>query len=101
MCIRDSWIAARDRAEVLKAFVEAGAAVAPVFDARDIVEDRHVRETEMLVEVEDDELGSMVMHNVMWRMSLTPGRYQTHRSQSGPRHRPGTDRSRHRSGDCC
>lgn len=69
-----SWIAARDRAEVLKAFVEAGAAVAPVFDARDIVEDQHVRETEMLVEVEDDELGSMVMHNVMWRMSLTPGR---------------------------
>jgi crotonobetainyl-CoA:carnitine CoA-transferase CaiB-like acyl-CoA transferase len=33
-----------------------------------------VRETEMLVEVHDDELGPLLMHNVMWRLSATPGR---------------------------
>jgi crotonobetainyl-CoA:carnitine CoA-transferase CaiB-like acyl-CoA transferase len=67
------WIAARDRDEVLAAFVEAGAAIAPVYNARDLIEDPHVRETGMLVEVPDEDLGHVLMHNVMWRMSETPG----------------------------
>ncbi|MGH8995325.1 MAG: CoA transferase, partial [Acidimicrobiales bacterium] len=68
------WIAARTRDEVLVAFAEAGAAAAAVYDARDIVEDEHIRQTEMLVEVADEDLGPMLMHNVMWRMSESPGR---------------------------
>ncbi|HUX04417.1 MAG TPA: CoA transferase [Acidimicrobiales bacterium] len=68
------WISARTRDEVIEAFTRAEAAIAPVYDARDITEDPHVRATEMLVEVDDDELGPMLMHNVMWRMSDTPGR---------------------------
>ncbi|WP_106397291.1 CaiB/BaiF CoA transferase family protein [Actinocorallia populi] len=68
------WIGARTRAEVVGAFTEAGAAVAPVYDARDLVEDPHVRETEMLTRVPDPDLGELLMHNVMWRMSKTPGR---------------------------
>lgn len=67
------WIVQRDRAEVLVAFEEVGGAVAPVYSAKDIVEDPHIRETEMLVEVDDPDLGPMLMHNVMWRMSATPG----------------------------
>ncbi|WP_433076564.1 CaiB/BaiF CoA transferase family protein [Dactylosporangium sp. CA-052675] len=67
------WVRERDRAEVLRAFTEAGAAVAPVYSARDLVEDEHVRATGMLTEVEDDELGPVLMHNVMWRMSASPG----------------------------
>jgi crotonobetainyl-CoA:carnitine CoA-transferase CaiB-like acyl-CoA transferase len=67
------WIADRDRAEVVDAFERAGAAIAPVYDARDLVDDPHVRETQMLVEVPDDDLGPVLMHNVMWRMSATPG----------------------------
>ena len=68
------WIGARSRDDVLEAFSQAEAAIAPVYDARDIVEDPHVRETEMLVEVPDEDLGPLLMHNVMWRMSKTPGR---------------------------
>ena len=68
------WIGARSRDEVLEAFSQAEAAIAPVYDARDIVEDPHIRETEMLVEVPDEDLGPLLMHNVMWRMSETPGR---------------------------
>jgi len=68
------WIAARDRDEVVEAFTQAEAAIAPIYDARDIVEDPHIRETEMLIEVLDDDLGPLLMHNVMWRMSETPGR---------------------------
>jgi crotonobetainyl-CoA:carnitine CoA-transferase CaiB-like acyl-CoA transferase len=68
------WIKQRTREQVLDAFTEAGAAVAPVYNAQDIVEDPHIRETEMLLEVDDDDLGPMLQHNVMWRLSETPGR---------------------------
>lgn len=68
------WIAARTREEVLEAFTEAGAAIGPVYNAKDLVEDRHVRETEMLLEVPDDDLGPVLQHNVMWRMTDSPGR---------------------------
>ena len=67
------WIGDRTRAEVLAAFDAAGAAVAPIYDPKDIVEDPHIRATGMITEVEDEDLGRMLMHNVMWRMSATPG----------------------------
>ena len=68
------WIGRRTREEVLDAFTEAGAAIAAVYDAKDLVEDPHVRETEMLLEVPDDDLGPLLQHNVMWRMAASPGR---------------------------
>lgn len=68
------WIAERTREQVVAAFTEAGAAVAPVYSARDLVEDEHVRATGMLTPVEDPDLGEVLQHNVMWRMSETPGR---------------------------
>ncbi|MGN6245558.1 MAG: CaiB/BaiF CoA transferase family protein [Motilibacteraceae bacterium] len=68
------WIAERDRGEVLEAFAEAGAAIAPVYDAKDLVEDPHIQATEMLTEVPDEDLGPLLMHNVMWRLSESPGR---------------------------
>ncbi len=67
------WIAERTRAEVEQAFAEAGAAVAPVFTAADLVEDPHVRATGMLTEVDDPDFGQIVQHGPMWRMSATPG----------------------------
>lgn len=67
------WIARRDRAEVLAEFERVGGAVAPIYSAKDIVEDPHVRQTGMLVEVDDPGLGPVLMHNVMWRMSESPG----------------------------
>lgn len=67
------WIGERTRAEVAAAFTEAGAAVAPVYSAQDLVEDEHVRATQMLTPVEDPALGEVLQHNVMWRMSETPG----------------------------
>ncbi|MEO6943883.1 MAG: CoA transferase [Lacisediminihabitans sp.] len=67
------WIAQRDRSDVLAEFERVGGAVAPVYSAKDIVEDPHIRETQMLVEVNDPDLGQVLMHNVMWRMSESPG----------------------------
>lgn len=67
------WIGQRDRSEVLGEFEQVGGAAAPIYSAKDIVDDPHIRETEMLVKVDDPDLGSVLMHNVMWRMSKTPG----------------------------
>lgn len=71
-----SWIRDRDREEVLEVFSEAGAAVAAVYDAKDIVEDPHIRATKMLIDVPDRDFGTVLQHNVMWRMSKSPGSIQ-------------------------
>jgi len=67
------WIAERDHAEVVEAFERAEAAVATVYDAADIVADEHVRATRMLTSVADPDLGEVLMGNVLFRMSGTPG----------------------------
>lgn len=67
------WIGARTRDEVLAAFESVGAAIAPVYDARDLLDDPHVREAQLLTTVENTPLGPLTMHNVMWRMSDSPG----------------------------
>lgn len=68
-----AWIAARSFDEVVVAFEEAEAAVAPVYTAADLCHDPHVRSTEMLTEVVDEHFGSLLMGNVLFRMSETPG----------------------------
>lgn len=67
------WVAERTRDEVTAVFEEAGAAVAPVYRPSDLLRDPQVVATDMITTVEDDELGPMRMHNVMWRMGKTPG----------------------------
>ncbi len=67
------WIVQRTRAEVMEAFTEAGAAIGAVYDAQDLTEDPHVRETGMLREVDDPDLGSLLQHGPMWRLVATPG----------------------------
>lgn len=68
-----SWIAVRTRSDVMAAFESAGAAIAPVYDAADLVADPQVIAREMLVKVEDDDLGELLQHNVLFRLSETPG----------------------------
>jgi crotonobetainyl-CoA:carnitine CoA-transferase CaiB-like acyl-CoA transferase len=68
------WIGAREFDEVMQAFQEAGAAIAPIYDMEQLVNDPHVRETEMLTTVQDEHLGPLLMQNLIFRMSETPGR---------------------------
>ena len=67
------WIAARDSDTVVKAFEEAEAAVAPIYDIRDILTDPQFVALKTLLDVEDPALGTIKMQNVMYRMSGTPG----------------------------
>ncbi|GAA3557433.1 CoA transferase [Nonomuraea rosea] len=68
-----SWIAERDAAEVIARFEEVHAAVAPIYDVTDLAEDPQYAALETFVEVPDEELGSVTMQNVLFRMSETPG----------------------------
>lgn len=68
------WIAERTLPELEQAFEEAGVALAPVYNARDLVEDEHIQQTRMLTHVQDEDLGQVLMHNTMWRAQKAPGR---------------------------
>ena len=68
-----SWVARHDRDEVVLAFEEAQAAVAPIYDVRDVVADPQFQALGSLVRVPDPELGSVLMQNVLFRLSATPG----------------------------
>lgn len=67
------WIAQRTSDVVMAAFTEANAAIARVYDARNVVEDPHFAETGMITSVTDETLGPIRMHGVLGRMSRTPG----------------------------
>ena len=65
--------AARDFAECIALFEAAEVTCAPVYDIDQFVADAHVREREVLVEMPDEEVGAVTMHNVMPRLSRTSG----------------------------
>ncbi|MGB3772104.1 MAG: CoA transferase [Rhodococcus sp. (in: high G+C Gram-positive bacteria)] len=67
------WIGERTRDEVIAAFEEAGAAVAPVYKPSELLDDPQVNAIEMVTTVDDDDLGPVRMQNVMWRMGASPG----------------------------
>jgi formyl-CoA transferase len=68
-----SWIAQRDRDEVMRAFEEAEAAVSPIYDVRDVMRDPQYAALESIISLPDEELGQVKMQNVLFRMLGTPG----------------------------
>jgi crotonobetainyl-CoA:carnitine CoA-transferase CaiB-like acyl-CoA transferase len=68
------WIAEREGDEVVAAFEEAQAAVAPIYDVRDVLADPQFAALDSITTVDDDELGPIRMQNVLFRLGRTPGR---------------------------
>lgn len=68
------WIGGHSYEEVVRAFEEAEAAVAPIYDIRDIMKDPQFQALGSIATVDDPDLGPLKMQNVMFRMSETPGR---------------------------
>ncbi|MFI6478456.1 CaiB/BaiF CoA transferase family protein [Nonomuraea sp. NPDC050663] len=68
-----SWIGERDAAEVIARFEEADAAVAMIYNVKDIADDKQYEALNTFIELPDEELGSVTMQNVMFRLSQTPG----------------------------
>jgi crotonobetainyl-CoA:carnitine CoA-transferase CaiB-like acyl-CoA transferase len=67
------WIAARDFDEVVKAFEEAGAALAPIYDVEQLLQDPQVLFRDTITTVDDEDLGQIKMQNLMARLTGTPG----------------------------
>ena len=68
-----AWIAQRNSAEVIEAFEKAQAAVAPVYDIRDVFADPQYRALDSITSIPDSELGTVRMQNVLFRLSEAAG----------------------------
>lgn len=68
-----AWIARHSREDAMAAFEKAEAAIAPVYDIRDVMGDPQYRALDSVIEVPDPELGPIRMQNVLFRLSETPG----------------------------
>ncbi|MBN3821257.1 CoA transferase [Paraburkholderia sp. Se-20369] len=71
-----AFIGARDLDVNLAFFEEAGVTAGPIQDIAQIVSDHYVIEREALVELPDDDVGSLPMHNITPRLSGTPGTFR-------------------------
>ncbi len=78
-----AWFAARSRGEAIDAMQAAGVTAGPVYDVADGLADPHFRAREVFVEVEDPELGSIPMPNIVPRFSATPGVWRRPAPQLG------------------
>ena len=66
----------RNAKEVIDEFTRAQAAVAPIYDIEDILEDPQVNARNVIVHVQDPLLGLVRMQNVIYHLSETPGQIQ-------------------------
>jgi len=70
------WIAARTRDEVMEIFEREDVTASPIYDPRDMAGDPHFIERGLIVELPDEEIGSAPMHNIVPRLSETPGTFR-------------------------
>ncbi|SDN30977.1 formyl-CoA transferase [Halogranum gelatinilyticum] len=71
--IIQDWMDDHTREEVLEAFEEADATLAPVYNVEDILNDEHYAAREAFLSVEDEDLGEATVQNVFPKFSETPG----------------------------
>lgn len=71
------FVSERTLEENLAHFGRHEVTVGPMMNVDQLMQDTHVTTRQVLVEVPDPQLGSVVMHNVFPRLSGTPGRIRT------------------------
>ncbi|HEV8043986.1 MAG TPA: CoA transferase [Rubrobacter sp.] len=76
-----TWISERTQEEVVAAFEEVNAAVAPIYDIEGIMQDPQFKALDSIISIDDPELGPIKMQNILFRLSETPGEVRT----TGPR----------------
>ena len=68
-----AFIAERTLAEAMAVFEANEITAAPIYDIDQLLDDPHVQARGVIVEVPDKEAGSVLMHNIIPRLSATPG----------------------------
>jgi crotonobetainyl-CoA:carnitine CoA-transferase CaiB-like acyl-CoA transferase len=71
--IIQTWIVERSRDECLNILGMAEVTAGQVYNVRELIEDEHVRTREALIEFPDEHAGAILMHNIVPRLSDTPG----------------------------
>lgn len=64
-------------AKNLEFFDKAGVTIGPIYDIAELMTDHYVIERESMIEVPDEEMGFVPMHNVVPRLLGTPGSIRT------------------------
>jgi len=77
------FIAARSLAENMKVFGDAEVTATAVYDIDQFLDDPHVQARGVVVEAPDEEAGSVLMHNIIPRLSGTPGKLRTPAARLG------------------
>jgi crotonobetainyl-CoA:carnitine CoA-transferase CaiB-like acyl-CoA transferase len=71
------WIASRTLADAMAVFEAAEVTATPIYEIDQLLDDPHVQARGVIVEAPDDEAGSVLMHNIIPRLSDTPGRLRS------------------------
>jgi crotonobetainyl-CoA:carnitine CoA-transferase CaiB-like acyl-CoA transferase len=71
------FILGKTLADNMAIFEAAEVTAIPVYEIDQLIDDPHVQERGVLVEAPDDEAGSVLMHNIIPRLSETPGRLRS------------------------
>src|SRR6478736_5801203 len=69
-----AWVAERTLDEVMKVFLDAEVAAAPIYDAEQLLSDEHLVARGTFVPVDDPDFGTVRVQGPLARMSDTPGR---------------------------
>ncbi len=72
----EEWVAERTLAEAMAVFEAAEVAAAPVYDARQLLEDEHLRARGSFVKVDDPDFGEMMVQAPVAVLTATPGRIE-------------------------
>ncbi len=72
--IMENWFGAHTLAEASDILMRHEVSFSPIYDMADIAADPHFSAREVLVRIQDEELGEVSMQNVVPRFSATPGR---------------------------
>jgi crotonobetainyl-CoA:carnitine CoA-transferase CaiB-like acyl-CoA transferase len=71
-----AWFAERDHDEALKIMRDAGATVGPIYNIADASTDPHFQDREIIVAADDETHGNLPMHDIVPRLSATPGTWR-------------------------
>ena len=83
------FIAERTLDENMAVFQAAEVTATPVYEIDQLVADEHIQERGVIVEAPDEEAGSVLMHNVIPRLSGTPGKLRRAGTGVGAAHARG------------
>lgn len=74
--ILGGWIKQRDQEEVLEIFSREEVTASGIFNISDIIKNEHFKGREVLVDLPDEDVGTAPMHNIIPRLSVTPGKFR-------------------------